>query len=66
MWEEVTRIRANEGSLLSHGEKLMMLIAVDMWNGGAHVSIYEMWSHLSPETVHDIADAIKLCLPLPS
>jgi hypothetical protein len=64
MWEEIDDIKAYD-SLLSHGEKMVMLIAHDIWNGGSHVSIYEMWSHLAPETVHLIADTIKQCLPIP-
>jgi len=64
MWEEIDDIKAYD-SLLSHGEKMVMLIAHDIWNGGSHVSIYEMWSHLDPEIVHRIADTIKQCLPMP-
>jgi hypothetical protein len=63
MYKEVARI-GNQESRLSHSEKLLILIAHDMWNGGSHVSIYEMWNHLAPETVHLIADTMKLCLPL--
>lgn len=64
MWKEIANINHDESSL-SHGEKLVMLVAHDMWNGGSHVSIYEMWSHLEPRIVHLIANTMKLCLPLP-
>jgi len=64
MWKEIVDIKTFE-STLSHSEKLILLIAHDIWNGGSHVSIYEMWSHLAPETVHLIADTMKLCLPIP-
>ena len=64
MWNEIALIK-DECSRLSHGEKLIMLIVIDMWNGGAQVSIYEMWSHLEPRLVHQVANTMKLCLPLP-
>lgn len=64
MWEELAFI-VDDCSRLSHGEKIVLRVTVDIWNGAASVPLSEMLTYLDPPIVHRIADVVKLCLPLP-